>query len=138
VDGNALLGCRVPVVVVSPFSMGNPTTPRIDSNLYDHTSVLKLIEWRYGLAPLTLRDASNEVANLALSLNFSAPYVAPPSVPSEAAPLPSLCGLFELGSTIGNESYDFFELLISDLTDNWPLPAKALALKSAGRASSNK
>ena len=25
--------------------------------LYDHTSVLKFIEWRWGLAPLTARDA---------------------------------------------------------------------------------
>src|SRR5580698_3228553 len=44
VNGNALLGCRVPTVVVSPFSGGTPATPRINSALYDHTSVLKLIE----------------------------------------------------------------------------------------------
>ena len=76
VGGNALLGCRVPVVVVSPFSAGNPATPRINSALYDHTSVLKLIEWRYNLPPLTPRDASNQVANLALALNFQAAYTA--------------------------------------------------------------
>jgi phospholipase C len=110
--------------------MGNPATPRIDSNLYDHTSVLKLIEWRYNLAPLTSRDASNEVANLAVALNFKAQYVAPPSVPVVTPPLPSLCGLFELGSEIDNESYDFYQLLKSELTDNWPLTAKAQAIKT--------
>jgi phospholipase C len=131
VDGKALLGARVPVVVVSPFTMGKPATPRIDSNLYDHTSVLKLIEWRYGLAPLTLRDASNEVANLALALDFTAESAAPPSVPAVTAPLPSLCGLFELGSTVDNESYDFNQLLKSELTDHWALPSDAMKIKAS-------
>jgi phospholipase C len=124
VNGNALLGCRVPVLVVSPFSQGaNPGTPRIDSTLYDHTSVLKLIEWRYGLAPLTSRDASNEIGNLAQSLNFASPNFSVPSLPSVSTPLFTVpCGLFELGTTIDNESYDFFKLLISDLTKGWKLP----------------
>jgi phospholipase C len=130
VDGKALLGGRVPVVVVSPFSMGNPATPPIDSNLYDHTSVLKLIEWRYGLPPLGPRDASEDVANLALALDLGAEYVAPPSIPVLAPPRPSASGLFELGSTIDNESYDFYKLLKSDLTNNWPLPSKASRIKA--------
>jgi phospholipase C len=71
VNGKALLGCRVPVLVVSPFSRGNPEKPRIDSLLYDHTSVLKLIEWRWQLEPLTARDASNEIANLAHALDLN-------------------------------------------------------------------
>jgi phospholipase C len=118
-NGNALLGCRVPVVVVSPFSAGNPATPRIDSALYDHTSVLKLIEWRYNLPPLTPRDASTQITNLALALNFQAPYTAPPVLPTIKAPLPTPCGLFELGSETDNESYDFFKLLYSDLVSGW-------------------
>src|SRR5579859_407080 len=61
VNGQVLLGCRVPTIVVSPFTRGNTATPRIDSTLYDHTSVLKLIEWRYNLPPLSPRDASNQV-----------------------------------------------------------------------------
>ncbi len=48
------------------------------SALYDHTSVLKLIEWRFGLEPLTARDASDEIANPALALRFTSPE---PSVP---------------------------------------------------------
>ena len=119
VDGKALLGCRVPVVVVSPFSAGNPATPRINSALYDHTSVLKLIEWRYNLPPLTRRDASNQVANLALALNFQATYTPPPALPRVKSPFPTPCGLFELGSEVDNESYDFFKLLVSDLVSGW-------------------
>ena len=119
VNGNALLGCRVPAVVVSPFSAGTPATPRINSALYDHTSVLKLIEWRYNLPPLTPRDASNEIANLALALNFQAAYSPPPVLPAVRSPIPTLCGLFELGSQIDNESYDFFKLLVSDLVSGW-------------------
>ncbi|MGB6190920.1 MAG: alkaline phosphatase family protein, partial [Terracidiphilus sp.] len=68
VNGQALLGCRVPTLLVSPFSTGTPAKPRINSLLYDHTSVLKMIEWRWNLEPLTARDASDEIANLALAL----------------------------------------------------------------------
>jgi phospholipase C len=120
VDGHALLGCRVPVVLVSPFTRNsNPATPRINSALYDHTSVLKFIEWRYNLPPLTSRDASDQIENLAQALNFGPSTLAVPSLPVISTPFPNPCGLFELGSTVGNESYDFYKLLISDLAAEW-------------------
>jgi phospholipase C len=119
VGGKALLGCRVPVVVVSPFTRGNTATPRIDSQLYDHTSVLKMIEWRFNLPPLGSRDASDEVANLALALNFATPDYTVPALPNISTPFPTPCGLFELGSTVDNESYDFYNLLLSDLSAEW-------------------
>ena len=122
VDGRALLGCRVPVVLVSPFARGKPATPRINSQLYDHTSVLKLIEWRHNLPPLTIRDASNEIGNLAEALNFDQPDYSVPSLPCVSPPHPTSCVLFELGSTVDNESYDLNILLHSNLTANWPLP----------------
>ena len=121
-NGKALLGCRVPTIVISPWSRGNPATPRIDSALYDHTSVLKLIEWRYNLPPLTARDASNEIANLAHALNFSSPDFSVPALPLVTPPIPTPCGLFELGSQIDNESYDFNVLKNSGLTQGWTLP----------------
>jgi phospholipase C len=43
----------VPAIIVSPWARG----AYIDSTPYDHTSILKFIEWRWGLAPLTTRDA---------------------------------------------------------------------------------
>jgi phospholipase C len=48
------LGTRVPTLVVSPFARRGV----IGHGQYDHASILKLIEWRYGLAPLTERDAA--------------------------------------------------------------------------------
>jgi phospholipase C len=122
VNGKALLGCRVPTLVVSPWTRGKPATPRIDSALYDHTSVLKLIEWRYNLPPLTKRDASSEIANLAHALNFAGPDDSAPALPVVTPPIPTPCGLFELGSEVDNESYDFYNLLYSDLTSGWKLP----------------
>lgn len=76
-NGNALLGFRVPVVIASPFTYGNG----VDHTLYDHTSALKLIEWRWNLAPLTARDASADIGNPALNFNFSNPYTGIPSLP---------------------------------------------------------
>jgi len=87
VNGKALLGLRVPTVVASPFSRGNPADPRVSALVFDHTSVLKLIEWRWGLAPLTARDASSDVANLAYALNFREPDDSVPNLPQPQAPL---------------------------------------------------
>ena len=87
IDGRALLGFRVPTVVVSPFSMGSPLSPRVNSTLFDHTSVLKLIEWRWNLPPLTARDASSEIGNLATVLDFSNPRTDLPALPV-IAPVP--------------------------------------------------
>ena len=68
VGGKSLLDCRAPTLIVSPFARGNPAKPRINSLLFDHTSALKLIDWRWNLEPLTARDASEEIANLASAL----------------------------------------------------------------------
>jgi phospholipase C len=45
-------GTRVPALIVSPYARRG----YIGRQVYDHASVLKLIEWRFGLAPLTERD----------------------------------------------------------------------------------
>ena len=97
VEGKALLGLRVPTVVASPFSRGNAADPRVSALVFDHTSVLKLIEWRWKLAPLTARDASNDVLNLAYALNFNQPDATVPSLLKPQAPLlaaPCLQNLF--------------------------------------------
>ena len=46
-------GTRVPAIIVSPFAKKG----HVDHTFYDTTSILKLIENRFGLAPLTERDA---------------------------------------------------------------------------------
>jgi phospholipase C len=67
VAGNrdGLRGFRVPCVIVSPWSRRG----YVAAGIYDHTSVLNMIEWRWNLRPLTIRDAS--ARNLALALDFS-------------------------------------------------------------------
>jgi phospholipase C len=101
VKGKALLGCRVPTVVASPFSRGKSCDdPRVSALVFDHTSVLKLIEWRWGLAPLTARDASSDVANLAYALNFKEPDSSVPSLPQPQAPLIAAPCLANLGGGI--------------------------------------
>jgi phospholipase C len=97
VNGKTLLGMRVPVVVASPYSAGNPNSPLINSMVFDHTSVLKLIEWRWGLQPLTPRDASSDVNNLAYALDFNHPQTAVPTLPKPHTPFiafPCFANLF--------------------------------------------
>jgi phospholipase C len=47
-------GYRVPVVVISPYSLKN----FVSHNVRDTTAVLAMVEDRFGIAPLTNRDAS--------------------------------------------------------------------------------
>lgn len=50
---DGLRGFRVPTILISPFVKRSA----VSSVVYDHTSILKLIETRWNLAPLTVRDA---------------------------------------------------------------------------------
>lgn len=53
-------GTRVPAIVISPFAKHG----FVDHTQYDTTSILKFIERRFGLAPLTTRDAAaNDLTN---------------------------------------------------------------------------
>ncbi len=81
IDGRVLLGLRVPTVIASPFSVGSSLFPRVNSTVFDHTSVLKLIEWRWNLSPLTARDASPEIGNLAVALDFARSRTESPVLP---------------------------------------------------------
>jgi phospholipase C len=129
---------------VSPFARGNPDKPRIDSLLYDHTSVLKLIEWRWQLEPLTLRDGSNEIANLVHALDLTHQDISLPSLPIIANPPWEPCfNDFSFASAqqapatgdqamalaqtvhskgVDNETYDFYLLLKSERTNGWHIP----------------
>ena len=79
------LGVRVPAVLVSPYIA--PGT--IDSTVYDHTSLLATVEQRFGLPPLTRRDAAagSFAANLRLPTpRTDAPVtLARPADPQSAA-----------------------------------------------------
>ena len=61
----SLRGFRVPTLVISPFARRN----FVSHQTFDHTSILRMIEWRWGLKPLTPRDKN--ARNLATVLDFS-------------------------------------------------------------------
>src|SRR5207302_6084337 len=69
-------GFRVPNTVISPYSKPHSVSHVVN----DHTSILKFIETRFGLPPLTARDAA---ANGMLEyFDFSkASFATPPSLP---------------------------------------------------------
>jgi phospholipase C len=55
-------GTRIPTLIVSPFLRGNFV---VDDTQYDTTSILATIEARYGLDPLSSRDAAvNDLSNV--------------------------------------------------------------------------
>jgi phospholipase C len=125
VNGQVLLGFRVPPVVVSPFTRGNPNSPRVLHNLCDHTSILKLLEWRWKLRPLTSRDAADEITNLNVAFHFGNPQTDVPAVPSPYPYIPSPClsGSGQtLGDTFGNEeSLDMSTLQQLAISYGWPI-----------------
>ncbi len=77
---SGLRGFRVPTLIVSPYAQRNT----VAHATYDHTSILRLIEWRYGLAPLTARDAA--ARNLAELLDFAAPNLDAPQWTADPVP----------------------------------------------------
>lgn len=94
-SGDVLLGFRVPTIIASPWTLNPvPGTPVINSSVFDHTSILKLIEGRWGTGHLTARDDPNnsDVGNLASVLTGSwNPNV--PTLPSPSAVPSSPCFL---------------------------------------------
>jgi acid phosphatase len=59
------VGTRVPTILISPFTKGG----NIDSKQNETVSILKLIERRYKLAPLSARDANPAVNDLTEALS---------------------------------------------------------------------
>ena len=82
-SGSQAPGFRVPAIAMGPFA------PRKieKAGPYEHCSILRMIEWRWGLEPMTLRDRTR-AKNLADALDFKTgrdavtlpPFVAPPNV----------------------------------------------------------
>lgn len=125
VDGKVLLGIRIPPIVVSPFTRGNSGNPRVLHHLFDHTSVLKLLEWRWHLPPLTARDASSQIGNLVTALNFENPQTAIPTLPAPLPYVPLACSQSSVqtaGDTFGSEeSVDMSTLQKMAASYGWPL-----------------
>ncbi|MFD2420873.1 alkaline phosphatase family protein [Amycolatopsis pigmentata] len=78
-----LRGFRVPCLVISPRARRG----HVAHGVYDHTSILKTIEWRWNLPPLTPRDAA--ARNIAEVLDFAAP----PNLTAPRWQVPTVVGL---------------------------------------------
>ena len=81
------LGFRVPMLVISPFSRGG----LVSSDLFDHTSILRFLEARFGAEVPNLsawRRAT--VGDLTSSFNFAVPDYSVPKLPSTAAAVPEI------------------------------------------------
>ena len=85
--GTGMRGFRTPALMVSPRARRG----FVSHDVFDHTSVLKMIEWRWGLRPLTPRDAAArnmaEVLDFSRAPNLTAPrWNVPPAVSSPCGP----------------------------------------------------
>jgi phospholipase C len=70
-------GFRVPAVIVSPYARPD----YVCSEVLDHTSVLKLVEEKWNLPPLTARDAAAKAPLDALDLTSAPVFLDPPPLP---------------------------------------------------------
>jgi phospholipase C len=129
VNGKALLGMRVPTAIVSPWTVGNAANPTVNSTIFDHTSVLKLIESVFGLPPLAARETSSDVGNILEAIDFSRPLMPGPSLPVANPVVPQkLC----VGGVASSESpvtgatrvgftSSFQGMIDAGLLDGWPI-----------------
>ncbi|HEX4831605.1 MAG TPA: alkaline phosphatase family protein [Trebonia sp.] len=79
-DGYDTYGFRVPAVIVSPYARPDCVL----SEVFDHTSVLKLVEEKWNLPALTRRDAAAVSPLGALDLASPPAFLAPPELPPPA------------------------------------------------------
>jgi phospholipase C len=96
-DGFNQVGIRVPGVIVSPYVQRGS----LSSLPYDHTSILAMIEYKFGLTPLTARDGAakttaasvgaNDLANIGLAFDFANPDFDVPDLPDPAAVVSKPC-----------------------------------------------
>ncbi len=73
-------GPRVPAVVISPYARKDC----VISEVFDHTSVLKLIEEKWNLPALTKRDAAAQAPMAAIDLSAPPAFLIPPTLPDPA------------------------------------------------------
>lgn len=107
-------GFRVPTLLVSPWARRG----YVGSTLYDHTSVLRMIEDRWRLSPLTVRDATaNSLAGtLTRTPNPRASqYTVPPG------PFGGVCGGPTLPGAVSAEESEWTALRALAAANGWPV-----------------
>ena len=81
------LGVRVPLLVISPWSKGG----YVNSEVFDHTSIIRFIEKRFDLPPLANISPWRRavVGDLTSCFNFANPQAAASELPATSAYLPT-------------------------------------------------
>jgi phospholipase C len=85
------LGARVPMLVISPWSKGG----WVNSEVFDHTSLIRFVEKRFGTAKAPLKDPNITAWRTAVSgdltscFNFATPNSTKVALPSTAAYAPT-------------------------------------------------
>jgi phospholipase C len=85
-DDFGLMGPRIPALALSPYLKRG----HVDHGTYGFESILKMIRYRFGLKPLTRRDAY--ARNIARSFDWEGkPRLTPPSLPDPPAIVGQQC-----------------------------------------------
>ncbi len=93
------LGFRLPMLIVSPFSRGG----LVSSDRFDHTSVLRFLETRFGAeVPNLSAWRRTVVGDLTSAFNCAAPRQTGPKLPSALAP--TLATLAECAVTLAGST----------------------------------
>lgn len=82
---DGLRGFRIPTMLVSPFVKRKS----VSSKVYDHASVLKLIETKWNLQPLTIRDTGAN--NLMDEIDLTIAVIPAPTIDVASGPYGNRC-----------------------------------------------
>jgi phospholipase C len=86
IGGPIGLGVRVPTQIISPFSRGG----FVSSDLFDHTSILRFLETRFGAEVPNLSAWRRQtVGDMTTAFNFTKPDYSIPNLPSTTSALQS-------------------------------------------------
>jgi len=99
---DGLLGFRVPCLIASPFARH-----RVSHIVFEQTSVLRMIEWRWGLEPLTVRDATAN--NLAEALKLDKRRLGIPQFGVPVGPFGAACPTAAAPATTASIDSDIWQ-----------------------------
>ena len=107
------LGFRVPTLLFAPWARRG----FVSSTQFDHTSILKMIEWRWGLPALTVRDA--EANNLAEALDFKQKKIAPVQFAVPPGPFGGVCQSATFSARAAADKWHMLQAMAR--SDGWPV-----------------
>lgn len=107
------LGIRIPAVALSPYARRE----HVSHSIFGFESILKMIEYRFGLPPLTRRDRYAQ--NIARSFDWERrPRIVPPALPTPVDVVSQPCSTAaHAGGQSGGEPHDLMRMVTSGYLD---------------------